>query len=105
MAAVTWCCVVSQTAVAMDGVHRRRLWRAAMGRCMVPRNTGGITNQNDWSGFGSLFRLNKDGSGYAILHRFASSAGDGRNPSGELIEGTDGALYGVTSSGGIISSN
>jgi uncharacterized repeat protein (TIGR03803 family) len=48
---------------------------------------------------GTVFTLNKDGSGYRILHSFGS-AGDGENPQGELIEGSDGKLYGTTVDGG-----
>lgn len=52
---------------------------------------------------GIVFKLNKDGSGYRILHSFGSG-GDGENPHGELIEGSDGALYGTTTDGGAIGS-
>ena len=48
---------------------------------------------------GTVFSLNKDGSGYQILHRFSTTDGDGQRPDGELVEGLDGALYGVTDSG------
>lgn len=54
-----------------------------------------ITSEGD-----VVFRLNKDGSGYAVLHRFGSSAGDGRYPVAGLARGSDGALYGTTSVGG-----
>ena len=48
--------------------------------------------------FGTIFKVNKDGSGYTVLRRcdFASGA----YPYGGLIEGGDGALYGTTSAGG-----
>lgn len=47
---------------------------------------------------GTIFRLEMDGSGFAILHSFSGS--DGHTPSGALIEGEDGFLYGVTQKGG-----
>ena len=51
---------------------------------------------------GTVFRLNKDGSGYAILRDFTFDAygGQGHNPEGALVEGRDGALYGTTLAGG-----
>jgi uncharacterized repeat protein (TIGR03803 family) len=50
--------------------------------------------------FGTVFRLNRDGSGYAVLHSFQSVSGDGQNPYAGLVEGSDGALYGTTEQGG-----
>jgi len=59
---------------------------------------------------GILFRLNEDGSGFEVLHRFAPYTetnvalspknDDGAYPTAELVEGSDGNLYGVTSAGG-----
>lgn len=59
---------------------------------------------------GTVFRIAPDGSGFTIIHRFKSfstvnAAGapvneDGANPEAELIEGSDGRLYGVTRTGG-----
>jgi uncharacterized repeat protein (TIGR03803 family) len=45
---------------------------------------------------GTVFAINKDGSGYNILRSFQSTGGDGQRPDNELIEGADGALYGAT---------
>jgi uncharacterized repeat protein (TIGR03803 family) len=56
---------------------------------------GGGTND-----FGTIFRVNPDGSGLMLLHRFTGSPGDGQSPEGGLIEGNDGALYGTTYLGG-----
>jgi uncharacterized repeat protein (TIGR03803 family) len=60
---------------------------------------GGLTNAAAPFGFGTIFRLNTDGAGYAILHTFADSGGDGFGPNG-LSEGDDGFLYGAATSGG-----
>lgn len=49
---------------------------------------------------GIVFKLNPDGSGYAVLHSFPQRRGDGRMPRTRLVEGRDAALYGTTSSGG-----
>src|SRR5262245_19233682 len=49
---------------------------------------------------GVIFRMNKDGSGYSVLHSFATNGLDGLSPASPLSEGSDGALYGTTPSGG-----
>jgi uncharacterized repeat protein (TIGR03803 family) len=50
-------------------------------------------------GYGTLFSLNKNGSGYHLLHHF-NYPGDGVTPYCALVEGPDGALYGTTDGGG-----
>ena len=63
----------------------------------------GTTTGDDFRNFGTVFKLNKDGRGYCVLHRFGYDTGDdGRSPESNLLEGSDGALYGTThtSSGG-----
>jgi uncharacterized repeat protein (TIGR03803 family) len=59
---------------------------------------------------GTVFRLSQDGADFAVLYRFApftesNDAGapkntDGAYPGAELIEGSDGDLYGITGAGG-----
>ena len=51
-------------------------------------------------GYGTVFRLNKDGSSYTVLHSFTGGPSDGSNPQGGLLEGSDGVLYGTTKEGG-----
>lgn len=64
-------------------------------------SAGGITDQNFPSGGGTAFKINTNGSGYALLHTFlGSDVGDGRNPYNGLVRGRDGVLYGTTHSGG-----
>lgn len=61
---------------------------------------------------GTVFSLTTSGTQFTILHNFATftvigidganypANSDGVSPAGELIQGSDGALYGVTSAGG-----
>jgi uncharacterized repeat protein (TIGR03803 family) len=49
------------------------------------------------SGEGVVFKMNPDGTGFAVLHSFANP-GDGLIPSSGLLLANDGALYGTTSS-------
>src|SRR6266542_4226024 len=60
----------------------------------------GMTTEGGAYEFGAVFKLNKDGSGYAILHNFDPDTSEGINPFGGLIEGSDGVLYGATRYGG-----
>ncbi len=57
--------------------------------------SGGTTNDA-----GVVYRVNKDGSGFQLLHAFLGVAGDGRHPCGSLVEAADGTLYGTTERGG-----
>jgi uncharacterized repeat protein (TIGR03803 family) len=50
------------------------------------------------NGYGTVFKLNLDGSGVTVLHDF--DYGTGVNAYGGLVQGTDGALYGTTWEGG-----
>lgn len=70
----------------------------------------GATRTGGPNGTGVLFRLAKDGSGFAVLHAFGAVTsdagvtpainGDGLNPIGPLVAGSDGLLYGTASGGG-----
>ncbi len=62
----------------------------------------GTTYAGGDSSVGTVFKVNKDGTGFVILHQFAGeSAGDGSHPAAALIVGISGALYGVTEDGGM----
>ena len=50
------------------------------------------------SGLGTVFKLTPSGT-ETILHAFAGSS-DGSNPQANLVQGTDGNLYGSTVAGG-----
>jgi uncharacterized repeat protein (TIGR03803 family) len=51
-------------------------------------------------GCGTVFRLNPDGSGFAVLHSFTGRLGDFSLGPGSLVAGGDGALVGFTARGG-----
>lgn len=59
---------------------------------------------------GTIFKVSATGTGFTVLHRFQAYTesnadlspknSDGAYPEAEMIEGTDGYLYGVTTAGG-----
>jgi uncharacterized repeat protein (TIGR03803 family) len=59
----------------------------------------GMTYEGGTSDLGTAFKMNTDGTGFALLHSFAGSVSDGRRPIGSLtLSGS--TLYGMTSRGG-----
>ena len=60
----------------------------------------GVTASGGLSDLGTIFKVNTDGSGYAVLYSFVNNAGGGPQPNGGLVQGRDGALYGTTYGGG-----
>jgi len=59
----------------------------------------GTTTEGGSSGAGTVFKLNPDGSGLTVLQNFDYDT-TGAYSIGGLVQGTDGALYGTTTSGG-----
>jgi uncharacterized repeat protein (TIGR03803 family) len=59
---------------------------------------------SDYSGDGTVFSIQTDGTGFVVLHTFTAGDGstnvDGRFPQGFTLSGN--TLYGVTSAGGIL---
>jgi len=51
-------------------------------------DTNGVLYSTTFSGgtsnLGTVFKVNRDGSGYAVLHNFIRGGGDGRNPQSGL---------------------
>jgi uncharacterized repeat protein (TIGR03803 family) len=60
----------------------------------------GTDNFGGKGGWGTVFKLGKDGTGFVVLHSFDNTDGQGANPQGALVQGSDGILYGTTSSAG-----
>jgi uncharacterized repeat protein (TIGR03803 family) len=72
-----------------------QLTRTANGLLYGTTDSGSATTR------GTIFKIDEDGNDYSVLHAFAgSTAGDGQNPRGKLLMGSDGALYGTTFFGG-----
>src|SRR5437879_8038086 len=59
----------------------------------------GTAGSGGSSGYGTVFKLNPDGTGFTVLQNFDYST-TGGYPYGKLVQGTDGALYGTAVSGG-----
>ncbi len=59
----------------------------------------GETGVGGANNVGTLFRLNRDGSGFQTIHSFCVDCSDGYNPLG-MVAGTDGNVYGTTFYGG-----
>lgn len=57
--------------------------------------SGGATNNG-----GTIFQINKNGSGFAVVHYLTVATNDGGNPSSGLLQASDGRLYGTSQSGG-----
>jgi len=62
-------------------------------------NLYGTAAANGVGGWGTLFRIHLDGTGFTVLHNFTNGT-DGGNPNSALIQGTDGFLYGTCYTGG-----
>lgn len=62
----------------------------------------GMTGSAGFFNYGSIFSINKDGSNFNVIFRFNDNdpLKSGYSPQGDLVQGTDGYLYGTLSSGG-----
>jgi uncharacterized repeat protein (TIGR03803 family) len=90
-----------------DGAHPAATWDMAptetTGAVLLEGGDGalyGTTRDGGSNGLGTVFKLNKDGSAYVVLHHFSGADEDGGIPQVGLLEGSDGVLYGATSAGG-----
>ncbi|HZT41292.1 MAG TPA: choice-of-anchor tandem repeat GloVer-containing protein [Chthonomonadaceae bacterium] len=59
----------------------------------------GTTQQGGPNGYGTVYQVSTDGTVFNVIHSFSYST-DGYYPSGTLIQGTDGMLYGTADYGG-----
>jgi uncharacterized repeat protein (TIGR03803 family) len=59
----------------------------------------GTTEEGGQFGFGTIFRMSKDGSSFTVLKSFTGGP-DGAYPEARLLQGSDGLLYGTASGGG-----
>lgn len=79
---------------SVDGsAPQGQLLLASDGRFYGATNDGGPGRQ------GTIFRMRPNGQ-VQTLHSFAMSDGGGHSPTGSLVEGADGLLYGTTNGGG-----
>jgi len=62
-------------------------------------NFYGVTAYGGATGNGTVFMVTPTGAEF-VLHSFGNGNGDGFNPSGNLIQATDGNLYGTAPGGG-----
>ncbi len=75
------------------------------GQAKLPSDTAdpavfyGITQSGGDNNLGTIYSVTADGS-HTVLHQFGDQAGDGAEPRSGLVEGSDGSLYGTTTSGG-----
>src|SRR5689334_21920463 len=59
----------------------------------------GTTYHGGSSNYGTIFKINSDGSGYSRIHDFAGGVSDGISPYSRLIQDSDGMLDGSTQQG------
>jgi uncharacterized repeat protein (TIGR03803 family) len=87
--------VIHSFNVNVDGANPQgSLIQASDGNFYGTTTVGGPSG-----GFGTVFKITSTGT-LTTLHKFTGNP-DGATPKGSLIQGTDGYLYGMTSSGGI----
>ncbi len=58
----------------------------------------GVASGGGTNGFGTLFKVSATGTGFAVLHNFATATGD--TPYSALLLHTNGTIYGLTYHGG-----
>jgi uncharacterized repeat protein (TIGR03803 family) len=84
--------VLRNLTAATDGSSPLDILEGSDGRLYGTATNGGVNST------GTIFRLNKDGTGFSVLRSLVLGT-DGKNPQSGLIQATDGRLYGTTSVG------
>lgn len=77
-----------------------RLAEGSDGRIYGTTLFGGVGGCNGYCGSGVLYRVNTNGSGFQVLHKFCSLANCADGGGGALLPNPDGNLYGASFSGG-----
>jgi len=70
---------------------------------LVLGNDGALYGTTEFGGIydlGTVFKLNRDGSGYTLLYSFGSTTGDGSYPKAPLVRAASGGLFGTAQLGG-----
>ncbi len=62
-------------------------------------NFYGMSYSGGSSNYGTIFKVTPSGA-FTLLHAFSQKISDGANPSGSLVQGSDGNFYGMTTFGG-----
>jgi uncharacterized repeat protein (TIGR03803 family) len=61
----------------------------------------GTTLDGGSNSYGTIFRLDKSGSNFTVIHHFPGTNDDGHEPYANVWKGPDGRLYGTTTAGGM----
>ncbi len=94
-------CAQGQSKNCPDGANPSSgLVESVQGTLFGTTYNGGICANGAFC-VGTLFGYSPSSGSLVTEYVFGQPAGDGQNPAYTLIEGTDGALYGTTASGGI----
>ncbi|NJO00848.1 MAG: hypothetical protein HC880_03365 [Bacteroidia bacterium] len=80
-----------------EGVYPRgSLIEGSDGRLYGVTERGGTPDQ------GIIFRIDRSGIAFTVLHAFSDGINEGQEPAGSLVEGSNDLLYGMTRAGGIL---
>lgn len=84
----------------LDGSGRIPVGGVALGKDGFLYGTTKFGGPDQSYSFGTIFRIQTNGTGYTTLHQFGSMTNDGTLPVGPLTLLPDGRVFGVTTQGG-----